>query len=342
MKQKQTEKGGAFSFHGIVAGTVRLRAGEHGLAELAVEDHPVAAILVLVGLAGVLSAGQADGDVVAHGQGGGLGGKLGRQVHGDAALAGEIGRIREADPEAALRSSFIVGFPGETEEDVEHLEEFLTAARLDWAGFSEARRSTLPRTRCGRSSGTPPNAAHLALDIGTEYAKALVFEYEEGGRATVTGAGRQRQGLAQIVAAHPFDAGQRAGLRFVERLQGVLVLGCHHENCRSLWGSDLSRKRIGKVGEAMDSMRILTKPEEIELSRANGSLNEFLARRLDQVALDESNVGSLIELMSGWMSGGVAATWLLGSVASLAMARHWSALIDRQSERLRSRYWRRS
>jgi coenzyme F420-reducing hydrogenase delta subunit len=29
--------------------------------------------------------------------------------------------------------------------------------------------------------------------------------------------------------------------------RGVLVLGCHHENCRSLWGSDLSRKRIDKV-----------------------------------------------------------------------------------------------
>ena len=59
------------------------------------------------------------------------------------------------------------------------------------------------------------------------------------------------------------------------------------------------------------------------------ALNEFLARRLDQEALNESNVGQLIELMSGWMAGGVAATWLLGSVVSLALARHWSALIDR-------------
>ena len=46
-----------------------------------------------------------------------------------------IRRIREASPDAALRSSFIVGFPGETEDDVDELAEFLEAARLDWGGF---------------------------------------------------------------------------------------------------------------------------------------------------------------------------------------------------------------
>ena len=46
-----------------------------------------------------------------------------------------IGRIRSAAPEAALRSSFIVGFPGETEDDVETLAKFLEEAQLDWAGF---------------------------------------------------------------------------------------------------------------------------------------------------------------------------------------------------------------
>ncbi|MCP3973526.1 MAG: 30S ribosomal protein S12 methylthiotransferase RimO [bacterium] len=46
-----------------------------------------------------------------------------------------IESIRSAAPNAAMRSSFIVGFPGETEEDVENLAEFLAAAQLDWAGF---------------------------------------------------------------------------------------------------------------------------------------------------------------------------------------------------------------
>lgn len=46
-----------------------------------------------------------------------------------------IDQIRENAPEAALRSSFIVGFPGETDDDTEELAQFLTDAQLDWAGF---------------------------------------------------------------------------------------------------------------------------------------------------------------------------------------------------------------
>ena len=46
-----------------------------------------------------------------------------------------IDRIRRAEPRAALRSSFIVGYPGETDDDVDELLEFLVSADLDWAGF---------------------------------------------------------------------------------------------------------------------------------------------------------------------------------------------------------------
>jgi tRNA A37 methylthiotransferase MiaB len=46
-----------------------------------------------------------------------------------------VAGIRAAEPDAAFRSSFIVGFPGETEADQEELLAFLAAARLDWAGF---------------------------------------------------------------------------------------------------------------------------------------------------------------------------------------------------------------
>lgn len=46
-----------------------------------------------------------------------------------------IASIRAAAPEAALRSSFIVGYPGETESDQDELLEFLEVAQLDWAGF---------------------------------------------------------------------------------------------------------------------------------------------------------------------------------------------------------------
>ncbi len=43
-------------------------------------------------------------------------------------------RIRELLPQAAIRSTFIVGFPGEDEEDVRQLEDFLRRERLDHVG----------------------------------------------------------------------------------------------------------------------------------------------------------------------------------------------------------------
>ncbi len=46
-----------------------------------------------------------------------------------------IRAIRAAEPDAALRSSFIVGYPGETEDDHDQLLGFLGEAQLDWAGF---------------------------------------------------------------------------------------------------------------------------------------------------------------------------------------------------------------
>jgi ribosomal protein S12 methylthiotransferase len=46
-----------------------------------------------------------------------------------------IERIRFEADRPAFRSSFIVGFPGETEDDVEELAGFLRAAAVDWVGL---------------------------------------------------------------------------------------------------------------------------------------------------------------------------------------------------------------
>ena len=46
-----------------------------------------------------------------------------------------IAAIRRADADATFRSSFILGYPGETEEDQRELLGFIEAAQLDWAGF---------------------------------------------------------------------------------------------------------------------------------------------------------------------------------------------------------------
>ena len=55
---------------------------------------------------------------------------------GDAERFGDlVSRIRQACPAAGIRSNFIVGFPGETERDVETLRGFLDEARLDAIGI---------------------------------------------------------------------------------------------------------------------------------------------------------------------------------------------------------------
>jgi ribosomal protein S12 methylthiotransferase len=46
-----------------------------------------------------------------------------------------IADIRRRDPNAAFRSNFIVGYPGETEEDHDRLRDFVEEAQLDWCGF---------------------------------------------------------------------------------------------------------------------------------------------------------------------------------------------------------------
>jgi ribosomal protein S12 methylthiotransferase RimO len=45
-----------------------------------------------------------------------------------------LSRVRGFVPEAGVRSNVIVGFPGETEDDLAELERFLVAARLDAVG----------------------------------------------------------------------------------------------------------------------------------------------------------------------------------------------------------------
>jgi ribosomal protein S12 methylthiotransferase len=48
--------------------------------------------------------------------------------------AGVLGRIREQLPEAVLRTTFIVGFPGETEEQFQHLLDFVAEQQFDHVG----------------------------------------------------------------------------------------------------------------------------------------------------------------------------------------------------------------
>ena len=62
--------------------------------------------------------------------------RMKRGSNGDAFLK-LLERIRATIPGVSLRTSFIVGFPGETEADFEELCDFVKAAKLDWMGVFE-------------------------------------------------------------------------------------------------------------------------------------------------------------------------------------------------------------
>ncbi|MGC1614600.1 MAG: 30S ribosomal protein S12 methylthiotransferase RimO [Candidatus Acidiferrum sp.] len=62
--------------------------------------------------------------------------RMKRGSRGDAFLK-LLERIRATIPGVSLRTSFIAGFPGETEEDFAELCDFVRAANLDWMGVFE-------------------------------------------------------------------------------------------------------------------------------------------------------------------------------------------------------------
>ncbi|MCB0976066.1 MAG: 30S ribosomal protein S12 methylthiotransferase RimO [Acidimicrobiales bacterium] len=60
--------------------------------------------------------------------------RMRRWGNGDKFLA-RIADIRAREPDAAFRSNFIVGYPGETEDDHDQLLRFVEEAEVDWCGF---------------------------------------------------------------------------------------------------------------------------------------------------------------------------------------------------------------
>ena len=57
-----------------------------------------------------------------------------KRPHNTQMVARTLERLREAMPDIALRTTFLVGFPGETEAEFEQLLEFVREARFDRAG----------------------------------------------------------------------------------------------------------------------------------------------------------------------------------------------------------------
>lgn len=76
-----------------------------------------------------------------------------------------IEAIRAREPDAAFRSNFIVGYPGETEADHDALLRFVEAAQLDWCGFFtfSEEAGTLAATQDGKVEVSLMRERHTEL-----------------------------------------------------------------------------------------------------------------------------------------------------------------------------------
>jgi ribosomal protein S12 methylthiotransferase len=89
-----------------------------------------------------------------------------------------VGRIRTLDPDAAFRSNFILGFPGERPADVDELEAFLEAARLDWVAFF-AWSPEDGTAALGLDGRVPPATARARVERVQELQDRLLAEAQE-------------------------------------------------------------------------------------------------------------------------------------------------------------------
>jgi ribosomal protein S12 methylthiotransferase len=108
-----------------------------------------------------------------------------------------IDDIRAREPEATFRSSFIVGFPGETEAAHDSMLGFLDAAVLDWAGFFAF----------SPEDGTP--AASLPDAVAPQLVREWLRECDDV-QDPITRAARDRLVGAEVdVLVDAFDPGTR-------------------------------------------------------------------------------------------------------------------------------------
>lgn len=132
---------------------------------------------------------------------------------------------------------------------------------------------SLLRRLLHRDEGGTPTAAHLALDIGTEYAKALVFEYDDGKGALVTGVGRQRQGLAHM------QSGTVADIPAVVRNCRAAL-----DEAEAMSGRAAEKVVIGIAGELVKGF---TTTRTVERKRPDSSVTHSeLERLLEEIEAD--------------------------------------------------------
>jgi cell division protein FtsA len=130
--------------------------------------------------------------------------------------------------------------------------------------------------RLARRAPSPTTAgAQLALDIGTEYAKALVFEARPDDGAVVIGVGRTHQGLAHMQSGTVADI-------------GAVVANCRAalEAAEAMAGRDVDKVVIGIAGELVKGF---TTTRSVERRRPDSAVTHSeVERLLEEIEADAS------------------------------------------------------
>ena len=121
-----------------------------------------------------------------------------------------IDDIRRREPDAAFRSSFIVGYPGETEEDHDALLRFVEEAQLDWAGFFAY----------SREDGTYAAGLDGAVDAGL-VAERLLELWELQDRITAV---RRSDLIGEIVEVLVDEPGVGRSHREAPEIDGIVAV----------------------------------------------------------------------------------------------------------------------
>jgi ribosomal protein S12 methylthiotransferase len=145
-----------------------------------------------------------------------------RRERSGAAIRRLLGRVRAAVPGIALRSSFIVGFPGETENDVAALCDFLEESELDHAGVFRYSPEE------GTAAATLPGQVPETLKA-ERHARVMAVQARVAGRRAAAQVGRE---VEVLVARGGGDArlpgrtaGQAPAIDGVIRLRGEAAPG---------------------------------------------------------------------------------------------------------------------
>lgn len=108
-------------------------------------------------------------------------------------IVGLITKLRHKIPDIAIRSTFMVGFPGETEDDIRELVKFLKKAKLDNVGFF----------KYSREEGTP--AYSMAGQIAEEEKDRRLEIVQKTQQAVATKVNKSRVGKTYKVLVDRFD-----------------------------------------------------------------------------------------------------------------------------------------